>query len=127
MANRLRVVNKPLPLPADSPLAEPLARTRRKAHHDLLIRLGERHEQQGRPDRAQISYQRAARAHPEENFAHRLLGLLALRSGRFEEAADSFKTCLAINTPYTADFLYAALACIKAGRGAEALSLLAAR
>ena len=124
MANRLRVVNKPLPLPADSPLAEPLARTRRKAHHDLLIRLGERHEQQGRPDRAKISYQRAARAHPEENFAHRLLGLLALRSGRFEEAADSFKTCLAINTAYTADFLYAALACIKAGRGAETLSLL---
>ena len=124
MANRLRVVNKSLPLPADSPLGEPLARTRRRARHDLLIRLGERHEQRGRPGRAEICYRRAARAFPEDNTPHRLLGLLALKRGHFEEAADCFKRCLAVNASHTADFLYAALACLKAGRGAETLALL---
>ena len=124
LANRLRVVNKALPLPADSALCEPLAATRRRVRHDLLIRLGERHERQGRHDRAKISYQRAARAVPEENTPHRQLGMLALQRGHFDEAALSFKTCLAINATYAADFLYAALAYIKAGRGEETLALL---
>jgi glycosyltransferase involved in cell wall biosynthesis/ubiquinone/menaquinone biosynthesis C-methylase UbiE/Tfp pilus assembly protein PilF len=161
MANCLRVVNKQLPLPAGSPVAALLSQTRLRKRSHLLIRLGERHEQRNRPDRAEIFYQRAVRVNPEEkipqhllirlgeryeqqdcpdraeiiyqravsaypemDIPHRLLGLLALKSGRFEEAADCFNRCLEINASNTADFLYASLACIKAGRGEEALSLL---
>lgn len=123
-ANRLRILRKPLALPAGSPISETLVKLRHNGAHDFLLARGEAFELQGDYRKARRAYEWAERHSPASIFAMRSLGLLAMKEQQIEEAHRMLTLVVTAKKADFKDFLYATLSCLVTDRSKEALSLI---
>jgi hypothetical protein len=122
--NRLRILNKSLPVPLDAGDSETVEQLRRLGIHHTYLDMGERLVGAGQLAEAEESYQRALEMDPDSVGAHRGLGVVALKRERLGRALDHFMNCVNGGSHEIADYLYAALTCLTMKRGREAQMIL---
>jgi Flp pilus assembly protein TadD len=118
-AQKLRIVKKRLGDGSDRRLEELQAYHRKCARMEFLNARGEWREQTGRPDRAERSYQLAARTAPWEIAPFRKLGALALSRGSFAKAVSAYACAVNLKQAEEEDFFNLAVALAASGNPAE--------
>jgi hypothetical protein len=124
--NRLRILDKPLPLPQDGSLDAALAGARARGRMQLAVALGEAAEAAGDVAVARAHYEGGRDAAPGHVLPWRKLGRLAAAGGEHEAALRAFGKCLALPGAAPADALHAAGAAMALGEPRKALGLLEA-
>ncbi len=124
--NRLRILDKPLPLPRDGSLDAALAGARARGRMQLAVALGEAAEAGGDVAGARAHYEAGRDAAPEHALPWRKLGRLAASGGEPEAALRAFGKCLALPGAAPTDALHAAGAAMALGEPRKALGLLEA-
>lgn len=124
--NRLRILDKPLPLPADGSLDAALAGARARGRMQLAVALGEAAEAAGDAAAAREHYEAGREAAPDHVLPWRKLGRLAAAGGAPEAALRAFGKCLALPGAAPVDALHAAGAALALGEPRKAVGLLEA-
>lgn len=124
--NRLRILDKPLPLPRDGSLDAALAGARARGRMQLAVALGEAAEAGGDVAGARAHYEAGRDAAPEHALPWRKLGRLAAAGGAPEAALRAFGKCLALPGAAPVDALHAAGAALALGEPRKAVGLLEA-
>lgn len=124
--NRLRILDKDLPLPPDGSLDAALAAARARGRMQLQVALGERAEAAGDAIAARKHYEAARLAAPQDILPRRKLGMLALAAGEHEMALRLFGQSLFLPEGLPTDALYAAGAAMALGAPERAMRALEA-
>lgn len=126
MINRLRILEKPLPLPEGEGYEEMLAQARMRGRMQMEIALGEHKEHQGQAEEAMKHYSKAIDIYPYSALPWRKKGLSAAHSGDHKRAVSCFAKCLHLPDGGPSDALLGARSAIELGIPKRAVALLRA-
>lgn len=124
--NRLRILDKDIPLPPDGSLDAALAKARARGRMQLAVALGEREQAAGNADTAKGHYEAARAAAPRDVLPLRKLGLMAQAAGEHEDALRLFGQAFSLPGGLPLDALHAAGAAMALGAPDRALRVLEA-
>lgn len=124
MQNRLCVLDKEFPLPADDSLGGVLEQARKRGQMQMQVALGEEEQAAANPQAAKAHYEQAAKLFPQDPLPWRMLGLLAVAASDHKAAFKHFARCLNLHGAAPADAMQAASAAMQMGQPERAKDVL---